>query len=191
MQASQTSLKDIADIMQAFATVIALLIGGIWSYMLFVKKRQRYPRASITHQISHRPMSNSKIILNVTTIISNTGDVLLSLVSGLTRVQQMLPLSTEILKSIDERKDPVPDGKTEIEWPLISERLSKWEKEEFEIEPGEKDQIYYDFIFDADIQTVSVYSYFKNVRKHERDIGWGLTTIYDLKDKHESPQREV
>jgi len=192
MDASQTSsisLKDTVDIIKEFFTTLAIIVGGIWSYMLFVKKRQKFPRANISHQISHIPISNNKILLSIRTTISNTGDVLLSLESGINRVQQILPLSGEMLDSINKGKDPVPSGKTEIDWPLIGERNLNWEKGKFEIEPGENDKICCDFIIDKNVQIVSVYSYLKNIKKHCRDIGWGLTTIYNLKEKQEGADK--
>jgi hypothetical protein len=30
------------------------------------------------------------------------------------------------------------------------------------------------------VKTVEVYSYFKNEKKFDREIGWNLTTLYDL-----------
>ena len=176
-------IKEIAEILVAVATVIAFIVGGMWSYKLFVKKRLKYPRANITHKILHKPIPSGKVLLHVTTVISNTGDVLLSLISGTTRIQQMLPLSQEVLNGISEGKDPVCEQETEIEWPLLMDRDSDWKEREFEIEPGEEDQIVYDFIIDANVQTVVVYSYLKNVSKGSRDIGWSLTTVYDLKVK--------
>ncbi|MCK4225153.1 MAG: hypothetical protein KAX39_08220, partial [candidate division Zixibacteria bacterium] len=176
-------VKDIGEALQPIAIVIALILGGAWSYMLFIKNRQKFPRANITHKISHKPISNNKVLLNVAAEISNTGDVLLSLLAGTTRVQQVLPLLPEMLNTINEGKDPVSEETTEIEWPLIKEKEKNWKKREFEIEPGEKDQIMYDFIIDYDIETVVVYSHFKNVKKGSRNIGWELTTVYDLKGK--------
>ncbi len=176
-------VKDIAGVLQSIATVIAFLLAGVWTYILFIRTRQKLPRANITHKISHRPISNTKVLLNVTVEISNTGNVLLSLLSGTTRVQQVLPLLPGMLHVINEGKDPVPEEDTKIEWPLIIERESNWNEGIFEIEPGEKDQIVYDFAIDADIETIVVYSYYKNIKKRHPDIGWGLTTVYDLNRK--------
>ncbi|MCH7733085.1 MAG: hypothetical protein IIB44_11370 [Candidatus Marinimicrobia bacterium] len=55
--------------------------------------------------------------------------------------------------------------------------------EQIEIEPNEDDEILCDFLIDKDIQTIQVYSYLKNAEKPGRDIGWGITTIHDLKSK--------
>ncbi len=177
-QSMLKEIKDIADILQSFATVIAIVVGGIWSYIFFVRKRIKYPRASINHQILHKPISNGKVLLNVATFISNTGDVILSLASVTIRVLQMLPLpSQEIVNKVNEGEDPVLKGMLEIEWGLIKERNADLT---LELEPGEEDQIYSDFIIDDYVQTVAVYSFFENVKK--RGVGWGFTTVYSLKE---------
>jgi len=176
-----SNLKDITEIARSFATVAAILVGGLWSYMLFVRTRQRYPRAKIKHEITHRALSDDKGLLHIAVNISNSGDVLLSVVSAQTRIQQVLPTPPEILDSVNQGLDPVQKGKTEIEWPLIgTTRKSHWAKGKREIEPGESDELHYDFVLDSRIQTVEVYTYVKNATKRGREIGWSLTTLYDL-----------
>jgi hypothetical protein len=49
--------------------------------------------------------------------------------------------------------------------------------------------VVWDFILDGDLDTILVYSYYRNVQKRNRDIGWGLTTLYDLRSTGE--QEEV
>ena len=186
-----SKLKDITDIIAAIATVVAILVGGFWSYTLFVRKRQKYPRANITHRVTPRPMTNSQLLLNVAVTISNPGEVLLSLVSGEIRIQQILPPPSELLNSINQGHDPVEEGQTEVQWPLIASRKSKWEKGKLEIEPGESDQLQYDFILDAKVQTIQVYSYLRNAKKRRREIGWGLTTIYDLQSSSQESGRPL
>lgn len=149
--------------------------------MLFVRTRQRYPRAKIEHYITHRIISSSNVLVHVGVNISNTGDVLLSLISAQTRIQQVLPVKAEIMDAISEGRDPVPKGQREIEWPLIgSSRRSTWEPGKWEIEPGESETIYYDFIIESGIEALEVYSYFGNASKPKREIGWNLTTLYDI-----------
>ena len=173
-----SATKDIADIVAAGFTVLAIIVGGGWGYVLFVRKRQKYPRANTKHEITHLQIADGKLLLHVDVTISNVGDVLISLVSGIIRIQQILSPSPELMDAIKERGDPVKEGSREIEWPLIVERPSAWASGEFEIEPGESEQIPYDFIINADVQTVEVYSYYKNTEKPKREIGWNLTTIH-------------
>ena len=179
------SFKDIVSVIQAIVTTIAIVVGGVWSYFLFVKKRQRFPRANISHQIFHKHISNGKALLNVKTIINNAGDVLLSLESGKVNVNQILPVSSEMVDLIKSGKDIVDESRREVDWPLIGTRSFEWEKGRCEIEPGENDHFLCDFIMDENIKLVVVYSYFENIKKHNRNIGWGITTYYELKQRRE------
>jgi hypothetical protein len=171
-----STIKEVLDALQSLATIAAIIGGGIW----FLSRRQRYPRADVTHNITHKVLPDGKLLLHVAVRISNKGEVLLTLISGITRVQQMLPLSSSVVESINEGLDPVKKGQTEIEWPPLYSRESEWKEGKLEIEPGESDHINHDFILEAGVQTVEVYTYFKNAMKSGKEIGWQLTTVYDL-----------
>lgn len=178
-----TEWKEIAQIAQSVFTIIAVLVGGIWGYWLFVKNRQRYPRAQIEHSVFHRAISDDKILLHVIVKVSNLGNVLLSLVSLDTRIQKILPSSDEFIESIRKGLDTVDEGEAEIEWPLIGSRELNLEKDKYEIEPGETQGIDCDFILGSDVEVIALYTYLKNVSKRGREIGWDSTTIYTLWDE--------
>ncbi len=94
----------------------------------------------------------------------------------------MLPVPEKILGAIDSGENPVPPGKTEIQWPRVGDAHEvTWEQGKFEIEPGESDQVLFDFVVPAEVETLNVYTYFKNESKEGREIGWSLTTVYDLR----------
>ena len=175
-------LKEITDIVQSLATVLAFIAGGFWSYRLFVQRRQKYPRAEISHNVTNVRLTHDKILLNVIVNISNTGDVLLSLDSAETRIQQILPLPQEMQSAIDGH-DPVKTDQTEFLWPLIGLRQSKWKKGELEFEPHESGQLRYDFILDSEVQTIKVYSFIRNITRRNREIGWALATTHDLRSR--------
>lgn len=174
-------VKDVAEIVKSAFTVLGLVVGGVWTYLLFVRKRERYPRAKITHSVTHYDLPGGDRLLHVVSSVTNVGGVLLSLVSGVTRVQQMLPAPDEFVRIVGEGDDPVRNGGTEYPWPSLGERRTHWEKSPRELEPGESEEIHYDFVIDSEATTVEVYSYFKNSAKRRREIGWNLTTLYDLK----------
>ena len=124
------------------------------------------------------------MLLHVCVTVTNTGDVILRLISCLTRVQQILPLEGDLLDLINAGQDPVKKG-TEVLWPEIKSIESSCK---MEIEPGESDEIHYDFILNDEVRLIEIYSYFKNIKKRwrSRNIGWNLTTIYDLKNLTEN-----
>jgi hypothetical protein len=177
---SLSQLETIVGIGGSVATMLALLVGGLWTYLLFVRKRQKYPRARLRHRITHRDIGLDKVLLHVDVMVSNTGDVLVSLVELVTRVQQVLPLPDRVSDNILAGKDPVKRGTSEVEWDELHSHKLKWKQGECEIEPGDSQQISHDFILDAEMQTVEVYSHVTNESKRPRRLGWDLTTLYDL-----------
>ena len=175
-----STAKDFADTLHSLFTVLGIVVGGIWTYMLFVRKRQRYPRAEATHTITHKPLGHNRVLLHVTTSICNPGEVLLRLVSGFTRVQQLLPPPPEFLSTVKKGEDPVQQGATEYPWPLVGERTWDWKTGPHEVEPGEKEEVHCDFVIADTLHSLEIYTYVKNEAKQSREIGWNLTTIYDL-----------
>lgn len=194
-----TEFKELSEAISAFLTSLAIIVGGYWSYRLFVQRRQKYPRASISHYISHTYIGGEKLLLRVHMQIANKGDVLLEIVEGDLRVHQMLPVPGYIQEIIDEGKDPVPYKEWEIPWPLVGRRTCSWQRGKFEIEPNESDELHFDFVVDAEIRSVIVYSHFLNSRKQirllwnwklGRNVGWGLTTTYDISPSQEESVSE-
>lgn len=180
LQFGLSDIKDAAEALSAFFTAIAFVVGGIWAYMLFVRQRQRYPRATLEQRVVHKRVDERRVLLRVSVTVSNQGDVLLSLASGFVRVQQMVPWPSEFVDAIEKGEDPVRAGETEVEWPLLGERYLTFEESEREVEPGEPDEFHFDFVIGGGVQTVLVYTYISNQHKRGRDIGWGVTTVYDL-----------
>ncbi len=179
---SLSKIKSITEITASVLTLLAVIVGGIWSYLLFVRTRQKYPSANISQSITYRNISSGKLWVRVSVTLQNTSKVLLSLVYGETWIQQVLPLDEDIHKIILKGDDPVKEKELEIEWPLLKDKKIYWGKGDREIEPSESDQIHFDFILDSDVKTIVVYSYFRNAKKMRRkaELGWLITSVYDL-----------
>ena len=175
-----SKLKDLADIVQALFTTLAIGVGGFWSYMLFVRRRQKYPRATLRHEVEQRFLGEGMVLLHVATTISNTGEVLLSLASAETRVQQIIPPPSDVINSAKNGKDPVKAGETEVGWPLLCHRKMSYEKGQFQIEPGESDSIHYDFFLNDEVRSLELNTYVKNQKIRKRDVGWNVTTLFDM-----------
>ena len=175
-----SQIEQIVTIVRDVVTVLAIFAGGAWSYKLFVQKRQKYPRASIVHQITHRHIGHDKVLLHVEVAVSNTGDVLIGLVDSATVVSQVLPLPTEVGERVAAMQDPVKEPKTDIDWPILASRENRWAKHKCEIEPGESQGIQRDFILADDIRSVHVYSYVVNEEKRPEELSWDVTTLYDI-----------
>ncbi len=175
-----SKVKDFSESVKNFVTAGGIVLGGLWTWLLFIKKREKFPRANLTHTLTHRPLANGDRLLHLAVNVSNIGESLLSLVSSKAWVQQVLPPPEDFIAVLKKAGDPVKPGETEYLWPSLGGRETDWHDAPIEIEPGESDQIRYDFVVDAEAETVQIYTYFKNAKKKEREIGWHLTSIYDL-----------
>ncbi len=174
-----TDIKDLADIIQALVTTLALIIGGAWTYLLFVRKRQRFPRAKIEHRVTHMAVSAEATLLSIDVIISNIGDVLLSLVSGEIEVRQVLPPEASFLQMLNSSQLGTNRRVELVDWPSLFSRSENWEKRVVEVEPGESEQFLYTLLVRAEVKTVYVESYFRNMAKRRRELGWRVETFHD------------
>ena len=128
-------IESIIGMMESVITIAAILVAGFWTYLLFIRRRQRYPRAQISHSVHHKHLTSDGRILHITTGIKNLGEILLSIMSVEIRIQQVYPVHDRIKEQIDQGHDIVENGDTEVAWPLLDERKTERAKDQFEIEP--------------------------------------------------------
>lgn len=173
-------VKDLAETLAAVMTAFGIGAAGTWTYLLFVKQRQRYPSAVLEQKVVQKQLSPQHRLVHVAISVRNSGTVLLSLRSAEARLQQVTPVPETIASSLERGEDPVLEGNTEIEWPLIDLREWSWAAGEAEVEPGEAEILDADFVVPADVSSVELYAYVKNESKKKREIGWSRTTIHEL-----------
>jgi hypothetical protein len=154
--------KGIAGLAESLAKIIALAVGGSWTYLLFVKKRTAFPRAEVTHTCAAYPIDDNRSVLRVTLTVKNKSDVLMQIISGRVVVHQIAPFADDV--------DQVPLG-------FVGEGDSF---EYVEVEPGESDAIDFDVFVKGDVRVVQIYSYLKNMSKTTRELGWNCTSIHQL-----------
>lgn len=169
------------------ATAIAVFLGGIWAYRVYVQKRQRFPRAEVRHSVEEIPLSAGRHLLRVTVHIENKGDVLLRVADGDVRVAPVLPLTDASDESLRARGSTIPYSSARFPW------LVKWKCEwkdgesSIEVEPGESHHAHFDFLLDSPVSVVHVYSYIGNKLKPRRlrrpkPMGWKYVSYHRLAD---------
>lgn len=84
-----------------FFEVLAIVMGGIWTYLLFIRNRLDYPYAKIAHKVSHRVLNEDRTYLSVFVIIENAGKTAINIVSGVIYVRKVLPIDENISLLID------------------------------------------------------------------------------------------
>ena len=178
------TLKEWAEIAQSVFTSAALIIGGIWTYLLFVKNRLNYPKAEISHEISYHQLDEKQCLIHLIVRVKNIGDTLIELGTTKSWIEQIIPVP-EAIKEKMNGENLIDDNNTEIGWPCAyggGEIEKTWEEKEAEIEPGETEFYHFEFILDEPISLIKIYSYIKNKKKKRKngEIGWSKTTLYSL-----------
>ena len=100
--------------------------------------------------------------------------------SSFLRIRQRRNQISLILKG----EEPLDEEGLEYLWPLaVDQKEKEWSKGSRELEPGESDQVHFDFLLGRDVETIIVYSYFRNAKKFGRkeELGWQITNVYDSK----------
>lgn len=175
--------KTIADIIQSAVTSIAIFAGGVWTYFLFVRNRLDYPKVIIKIEPQEVPLPKKKRLIHAKVNIKNVSKVILRSTNAELRLRYVVPLTSDIEAIVNNGYDPVLEGNTEIQWPMVVGREWIWKEGEFEIEPDEDGSLHADYIINDDISVVEFYFFIENAKK--KQLGWSSTLIYELKKKEE------
>ncbi len=182
-----TDVKDWSDTVANAAQVLAIVVGGGWALWKFGLNREEWPRATLEQAIAKQPLDQERSLLRVLVGVKNAGNVLIDIEVVRVDVYQVLPLAEEAKTALDAGT-LIPDDEVEAQWPCIESRERTWTSGEARIEPEESEPFGFDFVLPADIETIFVYSYVRNVKQRDRPIGWSLTQFYDLKDGDAQPK---
>ncbi len=166
-------------ILADLATVAAIIIGGVWTYKLFIQHREQYPAIRVEHLGNYETLSDSDALLRVELRVTNIGKTLAYLDSGFVRILRVTPCPPKILEWL--RQDVGGNGTTqklEAFWPMIEER--SFSEAGMQLEPGEFESLFFDFFVPKEVKGFIVYSYVANaVRASERNgIGWNTKIFW-------------
>lgn len=182
--------KDLAQAAQAAVASLGILAAGFWTYRLFVRQRLGYPKAALEIISDVVRLRDGYIMAHATVRISNQGNVLLRSEEAELRLRQVVPLPEEVSAAIDHGYDPVQKSKAEIEWPMLAGREWRWNRGDFELEPGEIEFLHADFFFSAKVEAIEYYFYLRNPAKRPKKLGWSHTVIEQLEKEEKPPMME-
>jgi len=134
----------------------AVVIGGIWSYLLFVRQRLGKVRANLTHEIDRIDVNAEYLLLHVTTRIENIGSVMIKPPQAIVSVDQMVPLPEDTATGLDSTGAENPAPKVPLEYPSLGTKTIDLAKAEMFLEPGENDVFPTDFILSRTAKVVRV-----------------------------------
>ena len=169
---------SLAGIVQSVVTVLAIMSGGAFAAYKWQVFRDFAPHLTISHRVSHRPIGDSYVHIDVTATLHNSSKVRIELHEGFFRLQQIAPVSDEEIEAlyaqvfVDREHDY-------LRWPTGDEVVRTWDKDELIVEPGEAHQETFEFIVSREVRTAMVYTYFYNPRASQT-LGWGTATVHDI-----------
>ena len=188
--------KDAIASLGSIVTMLGIIVGGLWVYLVFVRQRQKYPRAKVLHSIKIMPISDSKCFLRLTITVENTGDVLIAPDMLKVGIHQIRPWPPPITGWDPLCTRPLNATNGEYEFDYLVKDEIKLAPAELQIEPHESDETNVDVVLPTSAQTISCYSYVRNTSKKRRvfrkssEIGWHTTTLHDLKPA-EAPTKQI
>jgi hypothetical protein len=185
MAALPADFESWSNVAANVAQITAIAVGGWWAYSRFIRQREEFPRADLEQVVTHRELDRKNTFLRVAVKVDNVSPVLLKTETVRTDVYQVLPLTDAAAEALSAGT-LVTEGERDARWPCIAHYEGAGPGE---IEPGEGDEFGFDFVIGGDVETLFVYSYIKNVVREGRELGWGVTSLYDL-DEARGQQRE-
>jgi hypothetical protein len=152
-----------ARIAQAVATIIAIVLGGIFAWRRGFIFRHEQPHVTISHDVTHRQIGHGYVHIEVTATLYNSSRVKMEFRDGLFTVEQLAPVAGDMAERLfDEIIDK--DLYESPKWDLLSVRRLEWAKDELIVEPGEKATATFEHIVSDAVESVLITTYFYNTR---------------------------
>ena len=166
-------------------TVVALAAGAYW----FLRRRDRFPRLNLNLHATLERLDQERQLTRVGVELENVGQVMVKVVCAEVWLQQLEPRPPDAIASIGGMEETIRDASNpsaEALWPRIGKRALRFEKGQREIEPGEKDEIWFDFLVDSEVLTALAYVHIENAaksrkllqRRKNRAIGWIASRVF-------------
>ena len=107
------------SIIQKIVTVSAIIIGGLWTYNMFIMHREAYPKADISYEIEEIKLTDEYTFLQIFIKIKNTGNTVLRLLNGNVRLLDVSFPHVKIEKELSEYHNSIPREKPTFTWKTI------------------------------------------------------------------------
>lgn len=160
-------------------TAVGVMVGAFWTYHLFIKNRQKYPKAEIEHNIEIRDILDEDFqLITLLVTVKNISQILLPVEVYSVEIFQILPA---IELNEKNEKGYFKQSKA-LELPNNTSifKVTKKTKSNMEIEPTEKILLAHSVIVQKGIQTISVHSVVHNPSKSKKQFVWNNITTHDL-----------
>lgn len=176
--------KAVAEILESVATVVALIVGGYWTYQRFVRQRTEIAQGWIRCRASSLASAIGSRLLDVECELGNSGKVLIPIEKVKLIVRQVEPMTD--CKALAGRSE---GAEYAFPWPEIARREWRWPAGAAEIEPGESQTLSWSFQLMPDLEVVELLGYFEDASSDPKK-GWSKRLLVDLTTKRkETPMQ--
>ena len=156
----------IIDSAESIVTVVAIVIAGIFAWRNGIIFRHRSPHINITHEVSHRAVSEEYIHLAVTLNLDNGSNVKVEFRDALFVLQHLAPMADAEVEDLyyDVPEHQQVEEPFAIQWEKLEEIWCRWDKDDFSVEPGETKAYTIEFVVHSDVASVLITTYMYNSR---------------------------
>lgn len=189
---SLESHKNLIEALQAIATILALLVGGFWTWLLAQQYRETVPKLSITQTASSWFLKDGQVLIRIDAILTNSGKVHIAGVKGDMVISRLLPeteqQAQEYAKGSVWFRCPTKNGKPAkgcipeqaLNLPDTSSSQSfDIQYADDALEPGESLPYYRYLRFDSRVRTIEVSTSIEKPGSAGRDY-WIHNSTFDL-----------
>lgn len=152
------------NIWQGVATIIAIVLGGIFAWRRGLIFRHEQPHVTISHNVTHRRVSPENVHIEITAILHNSSQVKVEFLDGLFTVEQLAPVSDEYVEQLYGKTFVDKERYEAPEWHCLKEIRLEWKEDELIAEPGEKVAVTLEYIVPNYVEAVLITTYFYNTR---------------------------
>ncbi len=156
----------IIDSAESVITVAAILVAGFFAWRNRNIFRHRSPHINITHDVTHRAISESYNHLAVTVELHNTSNVKVDFRDGLFVLQHLAPMPDDEVEPLyyDTPASPQTEAPFAIQWHNLEEIWNTWPADELSVEPGQTAAYTMEFVVPSDVDSVLITTFMYNSR---------------------------
>ena len=175
----------VADVLQGYVTVVAIMAGGAFAIYRLRIFRTLEPHIAVSHTMSYRVVGDSYVHIFVTAVLHNGSRVEVGIQEATFALQMISPM-TDFAVEVFSAEASEGENPSYIQWPTLREATRTWEESDLIIEPGGSHSEPFEFIISKNVKSVLIYTYFYNsahTQQPSSSRGWGATTVHDIIDE--------
>ena len=185
---SALDAEPAAKIFNLLITTTVIAIAAYVGYRKFILFREDKPQLTLTLTVSSRLINNQHIHIGAISKIENTGKVKVDIENIEWDLAVIAPYDGSILREMryeyrnvmEEDQNEYKEDK-EFPWRPLEEEPYKIERSGMNVEPGETEEIAFDFIAPVGVRSVAVSVFIENQEDiDEGKPGWYRRNFHDI-----------